>query len=119
MIKVENIHGKLLLIGAEDDGLWDTARYIRRMDKRLAGRQHFCEYKALVYEHGTHFVFPETLLKSMIPCSKFVLRFFFADAKKYPEECRRTRISIEKEITEAFQEWNKTHIFGEGDSESL
>lgn len=37
-IKVENIHGKLLLIGAEDDVLWDTAKYIRRMEKRLSER---------------------------------------------------------------------------------
>lgn len=35
-IPVENIRGKLLLIGAEDDALWDTAKYIRRMEKRLA-----------------------------------------------------------------------------------
>ena len=107
MIKVENIHGMLLMVGAEDDGLWDAARYIRRMDKRLSDRQHLCEYKALVYEHGTHFVFPESLLKSMIPCSKFILGFFFRDAKKYPDECQRTRIDIENEIVSAFRKWNK------------
>ena len=27
MIKIEKIHGTLLLIGAEDDVLWDTAKY--------------------------------------------------------------------------------------------
>ena len=32
-IPVENIRGKLLLIGAEDDALWDTAKYIRRDGK--------------------------------------------------------------------------------------
>ncbi|WP_286083017.1 acyl-CoA thioester hydrolase/BAAT C-terminal domain-containing protein [Parablautia intestinalis] len=31
IIKVEDIHGKLLLIGAEDDVLWKTAKYIWRM----------------------------------------------------------------------------------------
>ena len=30
-IKVEKIKGKLILIGAEDDVLWDTCKYIRRM----------------------------------------------------------------------------------------
>ena len=34
-IKVENIRGKLIFIGAEDDVLWDTCRYIRRMEERL------------------------------------------------------------------------------------
>lgn len=33
-IKIEKIHGKLLLIGAEDDVLWNTAKYIRRMEER-------------------------------------------------------------------------------------
>lgn len=32
-IKVENIKGKLLLIGADDDVLWDTSKYIHRMEK--------------------------------------------------------------------------------------
>ena len=30
-IKVERIHGKVVCIGAEDDVLWDTCKYIRRM----------------------------------------------------------------------------------------
>lgn len=107
MIKVENIHGRLLMIGAEDDGLWDTARYIRRMEKRLSSRPYNCEYRALVYAHGTHFVFPESLLRSMLPCSKFMLRFFFKAAKEYPNECQQTRISIEHEITNAFREWKQ------------
>ena len=107
MIKIENIQGRLLLIGAEDDGLWDTARYIRRMEKRLSDREHRCEYKALVYSHGTHFVFPESLLRSMLPCSRYLLRFFFKAAKEYPDECQQTRIDIEKEIVSAFRAWRK------------
>ena len=43
--------------------MWDTCKYIRRMKKRLEERPHSCKFKALLYEHGTHFVFPETLLK--------------------------------------------------------
>ena len=42
-IKIERIKGRLLLIGAEDDVLWDTAKYIRRMEERLAKREHNCE----------------------------------------------------------------------------
>jgi len=105
MIKVENIKGQLLLIGAEDDALWDTARYIRRMDARLQSRTHKCQYKALVYEHGTHFVFPESLMTSMIPFSKFLLRFFFKAARDYPDECQETRIKIDQEITAAFHQF--------------
>ena len=31
MIKIENIKGKLFLVGAEDDSFWETAKYIHRM----------------------------------------------------------------------------------------
>ena len=46
-IKVENIHGRLVLIGAEDDSLWDTCRYIRRIDERLKSRPHKCRYRII------------------------------------------------------------------------
>ena len=61
MIKVENIQGKLFLIGADDDSFWEAGKYIRRMDARLKERPHACEYETLVYEHGTHFVLPERI----------------------------------------------------------
>ena len=50
MIKVENIKGKLFLVGAEDDSFWEAGKYIRRMDQRLKERPHTCEYVPLVYE---------------------------------------------------------------------
>ena len=57
MIKIEKIHGTLLLIGAEDDALWDTAKYIRRMKQRMKEHSHTCRLDYVIYEHGTHFVF--------------------------------------------------------------
>lgn len=42
-IKIENIKGKLVLIGAEDDALWDTAKYIRRAEKRLSEKAAFLQ----------------------------------------------------------------------------
>lgn len=36
-IKVENICGKLFLVGAEDDALWDTAKYIHRIEETPCG----------------------------------------------------------------------------------
>ena len=105
-IPIENIRGKLLLIGAEDDVLWDTAKYIRRMEKRLAEKQHTCDVEAAVYEHGTHFVFPEGMLKTMLPIgSGLFVKLAFKAAKKYPEECRKTRMDIEVLMTRAIAEW--------------
>ena len=43
MIKVENIKGKLILIGADDDSFWEAGKYVRRMDQRLQQHPHECE----------------------------------------------------------------------------
>ena len=67
MIKIEKIYGTLLLIGAEDDVLWDTAKYIRRMKQRMKEHPHTCRLEYVIYEHGTHFVFPESMLRTMLP----------------------------------------------------
>ena len=73
IIKVENIRGKLFLVCAEDDALWDTAKYIRRMEKRLAEQPHTCAVEAVIYEHGTHFVFPDGMLRTMLPVGEVPL----------------------------------------------
>ena len=40
MIKVENIKGKLIMVGADDESFWEAGKYVRRMDKRLKERPH-------------------------------------------------------------------------------
>ena len=105
-IKVENICGKLFLVGAEDDALWDTAKYIRRMEKRLAEKPHSCEVEAVVYEHGTHFVFPDGMLKTMLPVgSALFVKLAFSAAKKYPRECKTARIDIDRRMTRVICDW--------------
>ena len=49
MIKIEKINGILLLIGAEDDVLWDTAKYIRRMKQRMKEHPHTCRLEYVIY----------------------------------------------------------------------
>lgn len=106
MIPVEKIHGKILLIGAEDDTLWDTAKYIRRMEKRLEEKPHNSDVEVAVYEHGTHFVFPESLLKSFLPIgSGLLVKIMFQAAKKYPKECKKTRMDIDLRAKRVIQEW--------------
>ena len=105
-IPVERIQGKLLMIGAADDTLWDAAKYVRRMEVRLAEKPHSCDVEAAVYEHATHFVFPQSLLETMLPIGAdlFVKRAFRA-AKQYPKECRAAREDIERRIVAAIAEW--------------
>ena len=108
MIPVENIKGKLLAIGAEDDGLWDAAKYVRRMEKRLAQKPHDCEVEAVTYQHGTHFVFPESMIKTMLPIgSGLFVKLAFHAAREYPKECKATREDIDRRVSKALEEWRQ------------
>ncbi len=105
-IKIENIKGKLLMIGAEDDSLWTAAKYIRRAEKRLSEKPHECEVETAVYAHGTHFVFPESLLKAIFPVGAgLLLKLMFKAAKEYPAECKQTRMDINRRVVKAIEEW--------------
>ena len=108
MIPVENIKGKLLAIGAEDDGLWDAAKYVRRMENRLAQKPHDCQVEAVTYQHGTHFVFPESMIKTMLPIgSGLFVKLAFHAAREYPKECKATREDIDRRISKALEEWRQ------------
>lgn len=107
-IKIENIKGKLLMIGAEDDCLWNAAKYVKRTEKRLTEKSHDCDAEFLVYKHGTHFVFPESLLKKIFPIgSGLLLKMMFKAAKEYPEECKQTRIDIDRKMVKTIEEWKR------------
>jgi len=105
-IKVERIKGKIVFVGAKDDVLWDTCKYIQRMEERLRTLPHECSWESLLYIHGTHFVFPESFLKMVLPFGeKAVLGMLFTDAKKHPNECLKTRIDIDQNLTRILEEW--------------
>ena len=104
-IKIERIKGKILLIGAEDDVLWDTTKYIRRMEKRLSTKEHSCIVENCIYEHATHFVFPEGMMKTILPVGGSLLVKVFATGRKYPKECKAARIDIDKRVTNAIVQW--------------
>ena len=106
MIRIEDINGYLLLIGADDDTLWDAGKYVRRMEKRLENKSHRCKYKAIAYEYGTHFVLPESMLRLALPIGlKVFMSLMFKSAKEHPKECEQTRKDIDKEIREAINIW--------------
>ena len=106
MIKVENIKGTLILLGADDDSFWEAGKYVRRMDRRLKERPHECEYEAVAYQYGTHFVLPESMLRMALPVGlKFVMRFVFRSAKEHPDECEAARKDVDRRLSSALQEW--------------
>lgn len=104
-IKVERIQGKLLLIGAEDDALWETSKYIRRMQNRLNHKEYSCTVESHIYQYGTHFVFPEGMIRTMIPIFGDLLPKVFSSARKHPKKCKETRIDIEKQIIRSINTW--------------
>ena len=105
-IKVERIRGKIICIGAEDDVLWDTCRYIRRMEERLETTPHDAVFESWLYEHGTHFAFPQSLLKRMLPLgSGLLVSLMFRAGKEHPKECRETREDIDRRLKQALSEW--------------
>ena len=105
-IRVENIQGSVLCVGAEHDVLWDTCKYIRRMEERLKEKPHSCRFKALLYEHGTHFAFPESMLKIMLPVGgKLLVGAAFRAGREYPEECRQTRLDIDRKLKMVLGRW--------------
>jgi len=105
-IKVENIQGTLILVGARDDVLWDTCKYIERINKRLSSLPHHCKCQTLIYEHGTHFVFPESMMQIMLPVgSGLLVRLAFKAGRKYPKECKATRLDIDQKLTEIIRSW--------------
>lgn len=105
-IKVERIHGAVICVGAEDDALWDTCRYIRRMEERLTTRPHDCRFEAWLYEHGTHFAFPESMLKMMLPVgSGLLVSMVFRAGREHPKECKQTRMDIDARLKAALAAW--------------
>lgn len=106
LIKVENIRGMIALIGAEDDALWDTCRYIRRIVDRLRQKPHSCRCAILTYEYGSHLIFPQSMLESVLPFgSSVLLRFTFKTLKEHPKECKATRVDIDRKLHRMLQIW--------------
>ena len=105
-IKVEQIQGIIVFVGAEDDSLWDTCRYIRRMSERLKHTTHACRYAVLTYQYGSHFVFPQSMLEIVLPFgSSLLLRFAFKTLRDHPKECKETRIDIDRKLRKIIRKW--------------
>ena len=78
----------------------------RRMARRLDTKPHECEMEALIYKHGTHFVFPQSMLKAILPLgSGLLIRLMFKAGRAHPKECRQTRMDIDKKLSDIILKW--------------
>ena len=58
--------------------------------------------------NGTHFVFPESMLKTMLPVgSGLFVKLAFQAARKHPKECRRARLDIDWRVRNAVAKWKR------------
>lgn len=105
-LKVERIKGKIVFVGAADDVLWDTCKYIRRMEQRLQTMPRESSYETLLYPHGTHFVFPEGMLKRFLPVgSGLLVGLAFRAGRRFPKECKATRLDIDTKLGRLLERW--------------
>ena len=67
---------------------------------------HDSTFESWIYEHGTHFAFPESMLRMMLPVgSGLLVSFMFRAGKEHKKECRETRIDIDRRLKKALAEW--------------
>lgn len=106
-IPVEQINGYLLLAGARDDVLWNTCKAIDRMRERLENADCHCKYEALIYEHCSHFIFPESMMGLFLPkgAVDLLLPRIFSETKGYVKECRSSRVDLDIHIRTLINHW--------------
>ena len=91
-IPIEHIQGRIVLIGAEDDSMWNTAKYIRRMKKRSGQRGFSHCLETYLYPFGTHLLLPEQM-------------GLFASGRKNAAGCRTSRLDIEQRLKDILERW--------------
>lgn len=104
-IPVENIRGDIVAFGAEDDTLWLTAKYIRRMEQRLKEKGFSFRFEPHIYEKGTHLIFPQGMMRRILPVGCDLLSKAFVSGRKYPRECKAARIDVDRATAEAVRRW--------------
>ena len=77
------------------------------MEGRLSRIPHECEVESMIYDHATHFVFPESLLKEMMPVGGSLFVGLFKAGRDYKKECKEARIDIDNRMSKAINDWIK------------
>lgn len=86
---------------------WNTCRGISRMKKRIEDSGSSCNLKVLIYDHCGHFIFPESMMKLLMPgfLVDLIIPRIFSESKGFVKECRRSRIDLDEHIQSTIQEW--------------
>lgn len=109
-IPVEDIGGKLVLIGARDDVMWNTEKYILRLKERMETAGKAENLTTLLYPYGTHLLVPERLLKGAIPLFGDLISRMFTSGKEHPKECKQARMDLDFTLSELLENWKTGKI---------
>lgn len=104
-IPAENIRGALILVGAEDDSMWNSTRYIHRMRRRLTDKHFMFPVRALTYRYGTHLLLPQRMVMDALPVIGGFIYLMFASGRKNHQACRSSRIHLDRELSSFLQNW--------------
>ena len=67
----------------------------------------FLNLEILIYDHCSHLIFPESMVKLLLPglLVDLILPRFYSEAKGFVKECRRSRIDLDEHIQSTIKEW--------------
>lgn len=108
-IKVENIHGDVLLLAPKFDDTWPSDMAYPRIMKVLEEKEFPYRHECVLYEKASHYlaVPPEALRingKSEEATQKLLAKFMTMEAA-YPEGCRKARRESWTKLVSFFKEW--------------
>ena len=109
-IKVENIHGDILLLAPAYDDTWPSDAAVPRMMQVLEEKHFPYRHESVLYEKGSHcLAIPQSCMallggKDEAATRKALARLLTME-KKYPAECDRAREESWKKLVSFFKEW--------------
>ena len=108
-IKVENIHGDILLLAPAYDDTWPSDAAVPRMMQVLEKAHFPYRHESVLYEKGSHLLaFPKACMqwngKSEADTRKLLARMMTME-KKYPAECEAARQQSWEKLVTFFREW--------------
>ena len=79
------------------------------MKKKLEESENSCKLEVLIYDHCSHLIFPESMVKLLMPgfLVDMILPHIYSETQGFVKECRRSRIDLDEHIQLKFREWMK------------
>ena len=104
-IPAENIRGPVILVGAEDDSMWNSTRYILRLRKRLQEKEFIFPLKCFTYARGTHLLLPQRMLMEALPVVGGLVPAIYVSGRHHLKACKDSRIHLDQQLSSYLSVW--------------